>query len=111
MSGACGSSWAGRRVGLGQRGTGVRAERGIESEGSLGRAGCEWSGGGLGRKGSLGCPRLGQAERNGPDWSVGTGWAREKKGSWAKRVGLGFFLLGSYFPFLFYSISKTNKHV
>ena len=59
----------------------------------------------------LGCPRLGRAGRNGLDWSVGTGWAREKKGSWAKRVGLGFFLLGSYFPFLFYSISKTNKHV
>ena len=86
VSGACGSSWAGRCVRLGQRGTSVRAERGRESEGSLGRAGCEWSGGGLCRAGSLGHAREGEEL----GWVDGWLWA-------GFQVGLGFsiFLLFS----------------
>ena len=71
VSGACGSSWAGRRVRLGQRGTGVRAERGRESEGSLGRAGCEWSEGGLCHAGRLGHGREGEEQ----GWVDGWLWA------------------------------------
>ena len=92
VSGACGSSWAGRRVRLGQRGTSVRAERGRESEGSLGRAGCEWSGGGLCRAGSLGHAREGEEL----GWVGGWLWA-------GFQVGLGFSI------FLLFSNSNTNS--
>ena len=64
----------------------MRAERGRESEGSLGRAGWEWIGGGLGRVGSLGHAREGEEL----GWVGGWLWA-------GFQVGLGFsiFLLFS----------------
>jgi len=87
--------WAGRRVRLGQRGTGVQAERGRESEGSLGRAGCEWSGGGLCRAGSLGHAREGEEL----GWVDGWLWA-------GFQVGLGGFLFSFSFLILIQTQAK-----
>ena len=51
----------------------------------------------------LGCPRLGRAGRNGLDWSVGTGWAREG--------GLGWVWVFLLFYFLCFSKSNTTPTI